>query len=291
MCCLRATAAVAVLSVGLASTASHAELIYGVTQSGFLTSWDSATPGTIGAGVALQGLAANEKIVGLDLRPATGELYGVGSFSQIYRIDRTTGVATAVGGQFVPGLNGSSFGFDFNPTVDRIRLVSDADQNLRLHPMTGQVVAVDGNLQFTGGDANAGVNPNIVHCAYTNNVGGAMSTSLYGIDASLDVLVLQSPPNNGSLITIGSIGADMTDVGGFDISGLTGLAYAVIQDATSAKSTFWRIDLGTGAGTFLGEIGGGAVITAMTVPAPGALALAGFAPCAAGLARSRRRRA
>ncbi|MBL9149204.1 MAG: DUF4394 domain-containing protein [Phycisphaerae bacterium] len=274
-----------VLTTSLAATA-NAELIYGVTQTGFLTSWDSGTPGTIAAGVAIQGLQTNEKIVGLDLRPATGELYGLGSFSRLYKIDRMTGVATQVGPQLAPTLNGTSFGFDFNPTVDRIRVVSDADQNLRLHPVTGAVVGNDGTLQYGPSDPFFGANPNVVHSAYTNNFAGATTTTLYGIDASTDSLVIQSPPNNGTLLTIGSIGADMTDVGGFDISGLTGIAYAVIQDAQSAKSTFWKINLVTGQGSFLGEIGGGAVITAMTVPAPGAFALLGLA----GMGARRRRR-
>jgi len=282
---LRATA-VALLSTGLLSAASNAEQIYGVTQTGFLTSWDSTTPGTLAAGVAIQGLAQNEQIVGLDLRPATGELYGMGSFSRLYKINPATGVATAVGANFSPALNGSSFGFDFNPTVDRIRLVSDADQNLRLNPTSGRVAFVDGNLQFAGGDPFAGTNPNVVHAAYTNNFAGALTTTLYGIDAALDTLVIQSPPNNGTLMTVGSIGADMTDIGGFDISGATGLAYAVILDAQSAKSTFWSINLQTGLGTLLGEIGGGAVITALTVPAPSAAALIALV----GL-RGRRRRA
>jgi hypothetical protein len=57
-------------------------------------------------------------------------------------------------GQF--SLNGSSFGFDFNPTVDRIRVQSDADQNLRLNPATGALAATDTTLSFAVGDTNQG---------------------------------------------------------------------------------------------------------------------------------------
>jgi hypothetical protein len=268
--------ALAVTTLGIASGA-QAELIYGVTQTGFLANWNSTTPGTINAGVAIQGLQTNEKIVGLDFRPATGELYGIGSFSRLYKINKMTGMATQVGAPLSPTLTGTSFGFDFNPVVDRIRLVSDADQNLRLHPDTGAVVGNDGMLQYVMGDQNFGFNPNITHSAYTNNFAGTTSTTLYGIDSSLDALVIQNPPNAGGLMTVGSIGTDITDIGGFDISGLTGIAYATILDAQLGKSTFWKINLQTGAGTMVGEIGGGAVITAMSVvPAPSALAAMGL---------------
>jgi hypothetical protein len=38
---------------------------------------------------------------------------------------------------------------DFNPTVDRIRLVTASGQNLRLHPELGTVVATDGSINGT----------------------------------------------------------------------------------------------------------------------------------------------
>ena len=78
------------------------------------------------------GLQSNETLLGIDFRPATGELYGLGSTSRLYKVDPTTAVATAVGGQFSRCLSGFSFGFDFNPVIDRIRVVSETNQNLVL---------------------------------------------------------------------------------------------------------------------------------------------------------------
>lgn len=275
-----------VLTAGLA-TAASAELVYGITQEGFLVNWDSASPATIQMGSPIQGLQSNEKLVGIDFRPKTGELYGIGSFSRMYKINLANGVASQVGPVFSTPLNGSSFGVDFNPTVDRIRLVSNANQNLRLHPDTGAVAFADGDLAYGAGDANFGAAANVVHAAYTNNFDGAATTQLFGIDTGLDTLVLQSPPNNGTLSTIGPIGADVSDVGGFDISGASGIAYLTIRDAQLGKSTFWSINLVTGAGTMIGEVGGGSIITAMSVvPAPGAAALLGLA----GVVGLRRRR-
>lgn len=272
--------------LALAAGAS-AEPVFGTTLDGFLVRWDSRSPGTVQAGVPIQGLAGNETVVGLDVRPATGELYAMGSFSRVYKIDPASGQATPVAGNFTPALNGSAFGMDFNPVVDRIRHVSNADQNLRLHPDTGAVVFNDGELRYAAGDVNAGANPNAVHAAYTNNFAGTPTTTLYIVDSGLDVLAIQSPPNDGVLTTVGSLGTDVTEMGGFDVSGQTGVAYLTIRDAFLARSTFWRVNLTTGRAVSVGEIGGGAIITAMTVvPAPGAagLGLAGL------LVATRRRR-
>src|SRR5689334_16967896 len=111
---------------GLTSSAS-AELIYGIAAVGNATSlltWDSSSPGTIISGSFVSGLQNNETIVGIDVRPATGQLYALGTSSRLYTLNTATGAATAVGGQFAPALNGFSFGFDFNPTIDRIRVVA-----------------------------------------------------------------------------------------------------------------------------------------------------------------------
>lgn len=286
---MRLTSLLLAASAGaLAAGVARAELVYGVTLQQSLVTWDSSTPGTLLSGVAISGLQTNEVIHGIDLRPNTGEMYALGSMNRLYRINRTTGVATQVGPVFGTSLNGSSFGFDFNPTVDRIRVISDVDQNLRLHPDTGAVVATDGTIAYAAGDPNFGTNPNAVHAAYTNSYAGALSTTLYVLDTGLDVLAIQNPANAGQLMTVGSVGADITDLGGFDISGLTGFAYATVRDNNLGRSTFWRIDLATGQGTMIGEIGGGSLITAMAViPAPSGLALLG----AGALSLARRRRA
>lgn len=276
----------AALPLVVLAGAAQAELVYGVTLQQTLVSWDSASPNALISGVAISGLQANEVIHGIDIRPNTGEMFALGSMNRLYKINRMTGAATQVGPAFSTPLNGSSFGFDFNPTVDRIRVISDVDQNLRLNPDTGAVI-VDTPLAYKSGDPNFGKNPNAVHAAYTNSFAGATSTTLYVLDTGLDVLAIQNPANSGQLMTVGAVGTDLSDLGGFDISGLSGIAYAVVRDNALARSTFWRIDLTTGQGTMVGEIGGGSIITAMTViPAPGTAALAGLM----GLAAARRRR-
>lgn len=265
---------------------AQAELVYGVTNTNNLITWDSGDSTDLLGGVAISGLMQNEQVRGIDFRPATGQLYAVGSFNNLYVINTDSGVATRVGaGPFAPGASGSSFGFDFNPTIDRIRYVSDANQNLVLNPNDGTSTQVT-SLFYDASDVNAGMDPNVVGSAYTNSFMGATSTQLYGIDSALDVLVTQAN-SAGTLMTVGSLGVDVNDSLSFDISGATGIAYATVQSTDLSRSTFWMIDLSTGEATMLGEIGGGAIVSSMAVtPAPGAFALLGLG----GLAASRRRR-
>jgi len=191
----------------------------------------------------ITGLQPGEKILGIDMRPATSQLYAVGSSNRLYTINMSNGVATSVGSGFTPALQGTSFGFDFNPTVDRIRLVSNTGQNLRLNPITGTVAAIDGNINpvATGVDA----------VAYTNNFAGATNTTLYDIDYESDQVFVQTPPNNGTLVLIGAMGVRIDEANGFDIGGTTGTAYAVMRSGN--KAAVYTINLLSGRATKISD--------------------------------------
>ncbi len=284
---LRTAAAFSGLAFGIGFTsAAQAELVYAVTQNGTLISFNSSSTSDILSGVDISGLQVGEDIRGIDFRPSTGELFAIGSFSTVYTIDTSTGAATQVGGPFTPAMNGLSFGWDFNPVIDRIRLVSDANQNLVIDPNTGgATLATD--LFFGAGDANEGTDPNVVAVSYTNSFAGAGTTQLYGIDTGLDILVTQDN-SNGTLTTVGSLGINLTDDASFDISGASGVAYASVQNFALGASTFWMIDLATGNATPVGDIGGGAFIIAMSVvPAPAGLGVLGLGALCAARRRTR----
>lgn len=192
----------------------------------------------------ITGLQPGESVLGLDMRPATGQLYALGSTSRVYAINMSNGAATAMNATpFTPALSGTNFGFDFNPTVDRIRVVSNTGQNLRLDPNTGLVAAIDGNI-------NPGT-PAISGSAYTNNFGGATTTTLYALDATTDRLYMQNPPNAGTLVDVGPLGINITADNGFDIGGTTNTAYALVTIATFSKVV--SINLATGAVTPLAD--------------------------------------
>lgn len=281
---LRSTMLAAVAAAALAGSA-RAELAFGVTLNQTLVSFNTNAPNALLSGVAVSGLMSNEQILGIDFRPADGGMYALGSFSNLYRVDTVTGVATRVGAGAGLTLNGSSFGFDFNPTIDRIRVVSDTGANYVFNPNTGTASQATG-LFYAAGDANQGATPLVTSSAYTNSFAGATTSQLFGIDTGLDMLVRQAN-SAGTLNTVGALGADITDLVGFDISGTSGMAYAVSIEAASARSMLWTINLDTGAATFVGELGGGALLSSFAVvPAPGMIGLA--APL--GLLASRRRR-
>jgi hypothetical protein len=109
--------------------------VYAVTLDNQLVSVNAKNAASIIKQTAITGLQPNEKILAIDFRPATGQLYGVGSSSRIYVINTETALARAIGTTaFTPAITGDAAGFDFNPTVDRIRLVTLSGQNLRLNP-------------------------------------------------------------------------------------------------------------------------------------------------------------
>jgi hypothetical protein len=232
-------------------TSARAEIIYALTSGNRILSFDSETPNTPIAAVDITGLPAEEMLKAMDFRPFNGRLYVLGGGGRLYIVDVRTGNATPVGQPTLFALAGQSFGFDFNPQADRIRITSNTDQNLRVDPGTGALVATDTPLNYAPGDMNAGADPNVVGSAYTNSFAGAPSTVLYDIDSNLNILVIQNPPNSGQLHTVGPLGADFTGSVGFDISS-SGNAYA--SRSTGTTNSLYRIDLKTGAATLLGPI-------------------------------------
>jgi hypothetical protein len=254
---------------------SSAELIYALAEVNhvqFVITFDSADPGNLISSKFL-GTSDSDSILGIDVNVANGNVIGIntrGGNGYRYRIDPITGGVTNFPFNTPPhaiDLNGASYGVDIDPTTGRIRVVSDVNQNA----VAGIGVAVPTvygtNLFYGVGDVNVGKDPNIVDIAYSNNVSGALTTQLYGIDSGLDILVAQAG-NAGTLTTIGALGVNVVSMGGFDISPLGGLAYAALLPAGSSQSSLYSIDLATGAATPLGVIGGGLFISAMTVSLP-----------------------
>ncbi len=242
---------------------TSADIAWGVTGNQFLISWNTSTPGTINSGVALSGLQINETIVGMDFRPDDNMLYGIGSTNRLYQLDLITGMATQVGPQFGVPLNGSQFGYDFNPTIDRSRIDTDTNKNYVVNPNNGsQSLATD--LFYTNGDPNFGIDPNVVHIGYTNSFSGSTMSQLYGIDSGLDILVTQAN-SAGTLATVGSLGLDITGVGGFDIFSGANHAYGVFIPEGSSQSFLYRIDLSSGSASLVGQIGGGTTISAFAI--------------------------
>lgn len=160
-------------------------------------------------------------LVGIDRRPANNQLYGVTDDSRLYQID-LDGNATQIGPQFPAGqtpgqrLRGRSFGVDFNPNVDRLRVNSDANQNLSINPNDG-VVTAQTDLAFAEDDDNFGLDPVVGAAAYRNNIAAAPDTELYDIETLTDRLVNQTPAPSGQLRNDGKLGLKLDATLGFEI--------------------------------------------------------------------------
>jgi uncharacterized repeat protein (TIGR01451 family) len=238
-------------------------------------------PGVLLSDVPLVGLNTQEDefIRNIDFRPADGLLYGVATRGnggqangdRLVTIDPVTGIVTQVNAaNFLNTPQGLFFGDDFNPIPDRLREVSEADINLRINPNDGTLAGTDTALAYSAGDPNAGQNPNVVHVAYDRNFVGTTSTTLYGVDSNTDTLVTVGgvggtpSPNTGQLFTVGALGTNVTNFGGFDIQRGTNSAYAIMRQASVSR--FYRINLTTGAATLVGTVGsGGEVIDGVAV--------------------------
>ena len=235
---------------------AYAEPAIAITANNRLLAFDTTTPGSVYIDVPITGLAGGDFLLGIDFRPSDGKLYALANSGTIYTINVATGATTFVSTLAADptdttnpftGLSGTSFGIDFNPVVDRLRVVSNTEQNLRINVNTGAVIT-DGNL--SPGD------PSITGAAYANNFAGATSTTLYVIDSASDSLQIVNPPNNGNLNTVGPLGGDAPEVIGFDISSSTGIAYASAV-VSGGNSNLYTINLTTGLATAIATIGAG----------------------------------
>ena len=241
-----------------------------LTVSGNVLSFDRATPATLKGSIAVKGLQANEKLVGLDTRPADGLLYVLSDQGRLYTLNASTGVATfkvalsAAAGDDNPytALTGSQFAVDFNPVADRLRVVSNTGLNLRIDVTTGSTT--------TDGTINGPAAAAITAAAYTNAIAGTTTTQLFSLDAAAGQVYLQDPPNNGTLTTPISLGGTFGAANGFDIDARSNTAYAAL--ANGGTTALYTVPLAAGsAAVRVGTIGTGEALTGLALVQPTAV--------------------
>jgi hypothetical protein len=208
-------------------------------------------------GKQITGLPAGVSIKGVDFRPASGDLYALGSDKIVYRLNPRTAIAVPEGPSFdrMPSiLNGDNSGFDFNPTVDKIRVTSDARDNLRLNPDDGTLLSVD--TMLTPADVQ------VVGSAYTNSSFTATrptATELYAYDVSgnMDRLWIQRPANAGTLIMPVPTGLRLGSNLGFDIAGANNVGWVAGREQGRFGARLYRLDVNSGRSREIGRIGDG----------------------------------
>jgi hypothetical protein len=252
---------------GVDGNANDRRVLYATDSKGNLLQFNSRSPRHVRS-KAITGLPTGVVLSGIDFRPATGDLYALGSDKVVYRVNVATAIAVAEGPAFEAApdaLNSGNIGFDFNPTVDKIRVTSDAGDNIRLNPDEGNLLSKDTVL------TPAGVQ--VVGSAYTNSSFTAFATrptvtELYALDIapSKDRLWIQRPANAGTLIMPVSLGFDIGPNAGFDIVGsdsVGNLGYVAGTRVGRSSAELWRVDLATGKTRSLGRIGNGVTITGL----------------------------
>ena len=248
-----------------------------LSASGRLFSFNRETPGTEVGSVTVSGLLDEETLLGIDFRPADGLLYGVGSKGSIYKILPATGVATvastlrAAAGSANPftDLSGANFGVDFNPVADRLRVVSNTGQNLRINVDTGDTIN-DGTIAPASASVSAS--------AYTNAFPGTTTTRLFNLNLATNSLDLQDPPNNGTLVTGAPLGITTTAVNGFDIDARNNAGYAALT--VGAITSLYRVNVSAvapaAAATLVGRISNGDAIRGLALVQPRAVNVTGL---------------
>lgn len=258
-----------------------------VLTNGNLLSIDVSTPFVGGPTIAITGVTAGDTLVGIDFRPQNGHLYGLGYNSvagtvTLYHISHRTGVATAIGlpvnfvavdGTTPAPVQGTNFGFDFNPASDRVRVVDDAGQTFRLNPNTGG--GVDGDTGSPGMQMDGAISggpSGVDGAAYTNSRANVSVTTLYTLSAATNQMFIQNPPNSGTqttpvTLTFNGATLDFTGASGFDIhpgvdvltsnTVAAGEGYAALTVGGVAR--LYRVNLTTGVCLLSGPIGSGTV--------------------------------
>jgi Domain of unknown function (DUF4394) len=237
----------AVAASALLTTGAHAQgKIVGLVDGNTIVTIDPKTR-AVASTVKISGAGM---ILGIDVRPADGMLYGVTSDGNVVTIDAASGKATVKSKLSEPWMRSAATTFDFNPAADRLRLMSAEGVSWRINVDDGKVI-VDGSHKYK--DPAAGKAPRVVAGGYTNSFKDTKATALYNIDAATNSLVLQAPPNDGVLAAIGPLGVNVNGAVAFNIVS----SGPDQNDAWLAMGgALYSVDLKTGAAKMVGKISG-----------------------------------
>ncbi len=256
-----AVAALAVIASGAIAAPASAASFVGLVGGKTLVMFDSDSRKVMKT-MPVTGVSS---LLGIDVRPADGWLYGVAPDGTVVTIDTATGKATEkskLKAMLAPGVVAT---VDFNPAADRLRVMGSDGSNLRANVDDGAVVT-DGALAFAATDMHKGEQSNIVAGAYTNSYKGTKATALYDIDATIGGLIKQAPPNDGILNAVGKLGPKVAGPVAFDIEsdGKDGNVAWLVHGGT-----LHTVDLTTGKATPVGAISGagGAISDIAVLPA------------------------
>ncbi len=178
-------------------------------------------------------LDLNEVVLDIDYRNSEGALYALtktGTKGRIIRIDPSSGsfirVSTLVSDGTSTEMNLTDIGYtiDFNPVVDRLRIIGSNGSNWRTDVLTGDTVP----------DTPISSSNTITGAAYEDTFSSVgRGTRLFTLDAGTDSLYLQGNPNpndgtqNSFKLLLGS-GTNITRIDGYDINPANNIGLAML---------------------------------------------------------------
>jgi hypothetical protein len=263
---VRTAAVMAAFATLVEGAPAHAEPAVGtVAGTNTLVAFDTAAPGSVSATKPITGLAPGDLVAALDFRrvPSTAvqptgpaqlfalgvQVLGANASIRLYALDFGSGVATTVGTAPIIVPAGSAWGMDLNPVADRLRVVNDADVNLRLNPNTGDLVVTDAPITPAGGkiaaiayDRVAPSSPPVTTLYAIRTATSGFGT-IGGIDSApsanggvfMPIGPLGVTPDAGSQGSVNlDIASDGTAIATMTVGGVSGL-YAI--DRTSGTAT------------------------------------------------------
>lgn len=236
------------LAAALGANVAAAETLAGLKDGNTIVWIDSDQKKVVGS----VKLANGGKLVGIDVRPSDGKLYGMTADGAIVVVDHKTGEWEKKS-QISEKLPADAmFSVDFNPAADRLRVITSTGMSLRINVDDGKTI-VDGSLKYSDADAAKGKTPKVTAVGYSNSFAGTKETTLYDIDATAGTLLKQAPPNDGVVSTLGKLGVKTDGP----------IAFDVLSDGKGANvgwllanGELHTVDLTTGAAKSVGKIAG-----------------------------------
>lgn len=245
-------AALAALLLLPAPAAWADDLVASKRGTSTLFVFDSDDPGDVDRR-PIEGMRSDEGIEDIAVRSGDGKLYILSDENRVYLVNLTTRAAVPVAAGVTASLDGRNFGIDFDPVGNRLRVVSDNDENLSINPNDALATPASTLRYSPDNQGDEPESPEVVAAAYTNPNNPERGTQLYVLDTKEDAVYLVDPPDGGLLSNKQTLEIDITTRAGLDFSH-DNRGYVVISSGPNGESRLYYLNPRSGDTTDQGRI-------------------------------------